>query len=821
MRMNQFWESTKAYLKSTTFRKIIKRAGFFCMAGIAFVLFCSGVLAIYFDNHKAEIVNQINDEINQNIKGTIHIGDIKYKFLAGFPNVTLALSQVELKDSLWAIHKRTLLKAVQIEIRLGLFSLLTNEINIDKIEINQATLYLFRGKNGIVNTDVFRSKPKNAKSKSSITSSIDEIVLNQVRFISENQLNNKRFDFDVIVLKSKIKHDNDNWHTDLYLKTLAKSMAFNTKRGSFIKGKMLEGILAVDFSDEKNKISVAAKDLEIGKDLFAIKAHFNLNKNKSPFDITIKTDILWQDASNLMSENISSRISRFDLKKPIRVSCTISGDLNFIGDPQIVVNTKTSNNELRIPDGLLSDCCFEASFTNNYKKGNGCNDANSIITFTNFSATYQTIPFSIPIGTIANFEKTTAAGSFKSDFDISRLNEIINKDFMRFSDGQAKVNLAYKFDIVDLKIQKPLFTGNVSVKNAALHYGPRDLAFQKTDIELNFTEEALFIKKIKFSDRKNTVFMEGKIDNFLTLYYGNPEKMVVSWDVYCPFLDVKQFLGVVTRSHQKAVKKKDKTADFSNKLYAVIDKCQMVLNLKADKLVYSKMEATKAKATVLLVNNKLIVKNGWVQNSGGTISFDGQLMPKNNLFFLESNVKINQVGIAQFLTAVNNFGIQSFKPKNIKGYLSASAAIKGTLLSGGQLKTNSLAGTAKFDVSKGALVAFEPLKKIGKFAFPFRDVDNIVFSDLSGDFVINGDLVHVNYLKVSSSVVNLDINGVYSFNGGTNLALTIPLRNPKKDVNITDKNEIADRRNKGIVLYLVAIDEGGKIKIKWNKSHEK
>ena len=238
-------------------------------------------------------------------------------------------------------------------------------------------------------------------------------------------------------------------------------------------------------------------------------------------------------------------------------------------------------------------------------------------------------------------------------------------------------------------------------------------------------------------------------------------------------------------------------------------------------MVYSKLEATKAKATILLVNNKLVVKNGWVQSSGGTISFDGQLVPKNNLFFLESNVKIDRVNITQFLTSLNNFGIQSFKPKNIKGYLSASASVKGTLLSGGQLKTNSLAGVAKFDVNKGALVNFEPIKKVGKFAFPFRDVDNIVFSDISGDFKINGDLVNVNNLKVSSSVLNLDINGVYSFNRGTNLALTIPLRNPKRDENITDKVEIADRRNKGIVLYLLAIDEEGKIKIKWNKNHEK
>lgn len=820
IRMNQFWQSTKTYFKTVNFRKIIKRIGFLFLGIVALLLIASAVLSVYFKNHKTEIVTQINAKINESISGTVNISDINYKFLKGFPNMTLALSQVELKDRLWSFHKRTLLKAEQIEIRIDLWDLLSNEINIDKIEIQNATLHLFKGKSGIVNTNIFRPKPKNKKSKSSTTSSINEIILDQVHFISENQMGNKLFDFDVLALRSKIDFDDDNWRTKLYLKTLAKNMAFNTKRGSFIKDKIVEGILIVDFSESKNQISVATKNLEIGEELFDINAHFSLDKNKSPFDIAIRSTILWKDASALLSNNISRRINQFDLKKPISVGCTIVGDMSETGDPKIVVTTKIKNNELKIPDGIISDCSFDASFTNQYKKGAGCNDVNSTITLTNLSGKYKKIPFTIPIGIISNFEKTTAAGSFRSDFPVSQLNEIINKDLMHFSDGQAKVNLDFKFDILDLKIQKPLFTGNVTVKNTTINYGPRNLTFVKTDIQLDFTEQALLIKKINFKDRRNTVFMEGKIDNFLTLYYENPEKMIVNWDIYAPFLDVKQFVGVFTSSGKKAPKTKNKKDDFSEELYSVIEKSQMVLHLKADKMVYSKVEATNAKATILLLNNKLMVRNGLVQSSGGTISFDGQLAPNGDNFLLESNAKISRVDIARFLTSLNNFGIQSFKPKNINGFLTASASLKGTLLSGGQLKTNSLSGAAKFDVSQGALVNFEPITNIAKFAFPFRDVNNIVFRDLSGNFKINGDLVDVNDLKVSSNVLNLDVNGVYSFNRGTNLAMTIPLRNPKKDEFITNKFERAENRNKGIVLHLLAVDVDGKIKIRWNKNHE-
>jgi hypothetical protein len=46
--------------------------------------------------------------------------------------------------------------------------------------------------------------------------------------------------------------------------------------------------------------------------------------------------------------------------------------------------------------------------------------------------------------------------------------------------------------------------------------------------------------------------MEGKIDNFLTLYYENPEKMVVNAGIFLPFWMWKQFVGVFYRVPVKA-----------------------------------------------------------------------------------------------------------------------------------------------------------------------------------------------------------------------------------------------------------------------------
>jgi predicted nucleic-acid-binding protein len=818
--MNSLYERIKKNSKKINFQQVFKQIGCFFATVFMLLILASGMFAFYFKNNKTQIIAQINNIINENIVGSIAIKDVNYKFLKGFPNITLALSQVEVKDSLWNLHRRTLLKAAQIDIRVDVIDLLSNEITFDKIEIQQATLYLYKGKNGLVNSNIFRKKPNDSLRTSSTTSSIRQINLSRCHFISENLSGKKLFDFDKIELKSDVKFNDGNWNTIVHLKTFATSMAFNTERGSFVENKILEGKVKVNFSKAKNQISVVTKNFAIGKEMFGINAKFGVDKNKLPFIIEIKTKILWRNASELLSDNISVRIDQFDLKNPIEVLCTIVGDMSDAGDPEIKVRTKVRNNELTIPDGMITNCNFDASFTNNSKKGAGCNDVNSTITLSKFAGDYRAIPFSIPLAMISNFENTTASGSFKSSFDVTRLNTILSADLIRFSSGQAKVNLDFNFGIVDLKIDKPYFTGSIIVKDAVANYGPRNLTFIKTNVELDFTEKALLIKKINFKDNRSSVFMNGKIDNFLTLYYINPKKMVVDWNIYTPFLDVKNLVSILTDSNQTKTKKSNSKGNISDEIHDVIEKCQVVLNVKADRIVYNKLEATAAKVKVLLVDNELIIQKGKVNSCGGIITFDGTLVPDGKNYVVKSSTKIEKVDIAQFLTSMNNFGIESFSPKNLKGSLTAQAVIQGKLFAGGALQTNSLVGKSKFAVLNGELIDFKPITNIAKFAFPFRNISNIVFNELSGTFEINGELVTVKKLKVSANILNLDVNGVYSFGRGTKLALTIPLRDPEKDKFIDDKEERAEKRLDGIVLHLLAIDDDGKIKIRWNKEHE-
>ena len=818
--MKLFLDKVKGFFATKGFKKTFKIIGYFILGLFALILVSAIGLRIYFENNKTEIVTKINTQINENISGEAKIGDIGYKFLIGFPHFTVVLKDVELQDSLIAIHKRPVLKAGEIEVRLNVLSLLKNEVNVHKIVINDAKIDLFKDKNGISNSNIF--KPKKNKTKSKTTTSIDEVVLKNVNFISENQQGNKLFNFEINSLKSKIEFSGEDWKTDVTLNTFAKSLAFNTQKGSFVKDKEIDGKLLVTYSKELNKIRVITNELEIGKDIFNIKANFNLGKGNALFDIDILTHIKWSNASNLLSNNISSKLNKFDLKAPLTATCVIKGDMSVKGDPEIVVNAKIKDDQLRTSYGIVENCSFNGKFTNNFKNGLGFSDANSAITITKFKGDYKEIPFNIPSAIINNLKRPVATGQFNSEYDVVKLGNFINEDFIKFLDGIAKVNLDFKVDIVDLKLHKPKFTGAILIKNADLILKSKNVNFQKADIDLYFTEQALLIKKIKFQSKVNTVVMEGRVDNFLNLYYDAPEKMNVKWKIYSPYLDIKQIIGVLSHNYGSSSKPKKNTPS-SNELQEVLGKAQVSLDIKVDKLTYKKMMANDFKVNIIMAKKGLYVNNVSIYGStGSTFNFDAEVIPRGKSLFFKTNIKLRDGNISGFLASFNNFGVKSFSPNDITGKLSLNSSLTGLLNEERELDTNSITGDVSFLVQNGTLSNFAPLIKIGKTAFPNRDVKNIAFSDLSANASIKGNLINVKELKVSSNVLNIDAKGLYSLtNSGTNLAVRIPLRNPKDDYKIADVNQREAARYKGIVVNLFVVDgKDGQTKIKLGKPVE-
>ena len=774
------------------------------------------ILAWYVNNHKQELLSAVTATLNESISGTLAVESMEPTFLTGFPQFSLNLKNVSIRDSLFPRHGKVLLKTENFTISVNVIALLRGAIVIRKINISNGEINLFTDANGYSNGAVFKKRTGEKGSQTEYPE-LSKFSFKNVRFGITNLNKKKRFQFDIKKLNGSVDFGSNGWEADINLKLRAQSLAFNTGRGSFMEGKIVDGSFKASYDDDRATIIASSEELDIGGEMFDITASFDIDKPTAGFEFHIKNEeILWKNASVLLSKNISSRLDMFTLTEPLSVTCDIVGDFNSPGDPFIHVKAKFRDNILDTPGGIVTDCNFDGEFTNNYDKKLDFDDANSAILLRNFTGNYGGSPIIMKNTSILNFEQPIAIGDFTSNVDLKNINNLVDSDLLDFSRGTAKVNLKYKADIVNYKLSKPSIIGSVDIKNADVKYVPRNLAFKDISVKLNFEKDNLSIGKINFKTGKSVINMEGNVENFLNLYYTNPETIVLNWKVYAPKLHLQDFLSFIgTKKKTTLKKKKAQKGNFTEELNTIFDKSNVAINLKVDQLYYNKFYATNASADIFLTDADLLLKNAGLKHAGGTVKVNGTMVQNKNSNSFALSTVVSRVDIKRFFHAFSDFGLTALKSENLRGFLSTKANITGKITDNGQLIPKSMLGDVAFNLQNGALINFEAVKSVGKFAFPFRDLNTILIQELDGALEIKRDKVTITPMQINSSVLNMDIEGVYSFGTGTEIFIDVPIRNPQRDKNITDEAELAKRRNRGIVIHLTASDDtDGKVKVK-------
>lgn len=778
--------------------------------------------AVYITRNKPEVLRTVLAQLNKNINGKIVVGNMEPTLVRGFPGVSVSLNNVILRDSLFATHRHDLLNAGSIGVSLNIFSLIAGNIRVNRISINNANIYLYTDSTGYSNTSIFSIKSTEKKGQGETPAiEVKNFSLTNVRFIMDNQRRFKRFDFAVPKLTGKVSYPASGFDGNIKMNVQVNSFAFNTRRGSFLKDKTLAGKLSFHYDKSTKKVTIDPDNLKIGADNFKIGAQIQLDSGA--FGIDIAADkILYQNVARLLAPNISSKLLRFGISQPMQVTGKITDDgSGKYGDPLIQVTVQVRKSNVKIPSGELTNANFEGSFTNRNVLGRGIGDENSIINFKNLTADYYHVPIVVDQFAITDLSQPIATGRVKANFPITKLNNAFGDGLFKFAAGDAVLDLFCRADIDNFEFTKPNFKGNVIIKGADITYLPRRMHIVNSALNLQFTDTDLLLKSSQFQLGKSVVNVSSSIKNFLNLYYTAPEKIVANLNLSSPQLSLSELIPFIGPRGSTQTSSATSMKTIHKQLGKVLELATIKILLNVRKVTYQKFTANNLTANIGLVGEGVSLSNVHVNHAGGSLDLSGNIRQSRNrnLFTIQS--KISRVNVKEFFYSFDNFGQKTITANNLHGYLSALANINGAITSTGTVVSRSMNGKVSFNLKNALLKDFDPLIKAGKFAFANRDFNNIALPNLDGVLTIAGEKVVISPMQISSSVLNMDVAGVYSLGAGTNIVMDIPLRNPKRDEQLSAAEKKSNRM-KGIVLHLRASDgDDGKVKIRWNKDHLK
>ena len=784
------------------------------------------ILAWYIHSNKKQLLTRITTQLSEQTGGELIIRDMKPVLWKSFPSVSIALTGVALRDSLWRQHHRSLLEAKTIYVRLNPLKLLKRQIDIRKITASDGYIFLFTDADGYSNKYLFSTKKK-TKQPSKL--SCRSFALRNMELVMQDKVKQKLFRVAIREMDGRADKKDGIWHTRMKLDAGIKNFTFNTGKGSFLKDVTLRATLALRFDPAQQQLTLEQQRIRIDDWPVELSAVFSFAETPAAFHISIHTDKTpFQTVAGWLSPSIHSKLDSIYFKNPVDLHADIRGRIKFRDTPVVFVQWQTEDNDLQTPFADFTGCTFRGYFLNELVPGNGHNDANTVVALQQVNAKWGGIPFRSDSIRLENLKYPLVQFAFASEFPLQLMNDIPAPLPFRFDSGTVAARLYYKGGIRTDDTLHPYVSGFIRIREGAFSYLPRSLALSSTNAELLLDKDNLVFNDISFRTRNSSMHMKGSAEHFFRFYFADPGKVTIAWQAASPSLDLSDFTVLIGKRRQSAAAVKRRTAGRNKgvarivyQLDKVLDASSILLDLDISRVRYRRFVATNVRARTSLSQSDIRLSGIRLQHAGGMLTLSGAINQEavNNPFHAKAEIK--NVAVDKLFYAFGNFGQDAIDDKNLRGRFTARADISGQITDRGKLLGNTLSGSVDFTLKDGALVNFEPFLKVSKFAFRRRDLSNVVFKDISNRLDIRGNKIIIHPMTISSSALYVDVQGVYSITKGTDIFMEIPLRNPRKDGFDVNEDVIpkAERKKKGITLYLRAHDDAnGNVKISWDRT---
>jgi hypothetical protein len=782
-------------------------------AGILLLLVLLWVVAFVVISLKADTISEMaRAQINKQVKGTVEIGDLSPNFFRTFPNVSVRLADVSIRDSLWNEHHHDFLSAEKIYISLKLWSLVTGKPRIGNIIIENASIHLYTDECGNCNLN---PTERVGFSTGSERFELPEFTFHDTRLIIENEFLNSYHDFEATYLDCEITEQDSVYDMHIDMNAIVHSLGFNMAKGSYLEGKSLDGDFHVSYVP-KHKISFDSITLDIDQHPFTVTGEFMLHTEPLYYELDLRTkNVNYKKASGLLTESLRQKIDSVNIVQPFNIAAQIKGVMAYKAVPGITVQFDVKEVDMTTTMGPLAQCTFNGVFINQVDTLTVPGDPNSKFTFSDVSASYSGIPLRSALIEIENLLNPSLKTHLQSNFALKDLNDLTESSTIRFLKGSGSLDLHYHGSIGNLDTVYPDISGSFNLTDADFLYIPRNLLFQHGNGNLAFIDEDVIINNLSATAGNTELMMRGRLINLLALLNNDLAQPLMELQVTTPDLSLDDFLSYIKPRQSIDVVKKTR----KNKLIKSVETIDRFLHdgtaqlhIDAGKVSYKKFVATDVAASIKLIENKVLIDDVALQHAGGKILLKGSLINGNQSNQLALTSTITNVNIPGLFQAFDNFGQDAISSQNIRGKMTATVHMTGVITDKAMVAENSMRGSVDFSIRQGELINFEPAMKIAATALKKRDFSQIQFGELTSRLTVNGSAIEMDKMEIRSNVVVLFAEGIYDTKKGTDMSIQVPLSNLSKA-----ENDINNTGRVGANIRLRAkTGDDGKLAVTWD-----
>ena len=755
-----------------------------------------GIVSLTYGDKAKQLVVA---EINKHLLAPAEVGEVEFTLFRNFPDASVVFRQVAIKPPAGAENTPGLLHARAVSLRFGIFSLFTGEYRIRSIDINEASVTLWRDQNGRNNYEIW--KKSGGEEGEQVDFDIQRVVMRKSKVYYRDLVdgNDLAVDISYITLKGKIS--GAVVEAGLSGNLTAERLLIGSDDYSLKEPIDLHAAVILD--QDAGTINITRAGIHAGGEDFSLNGLLSYGKPVNAMDLVLfvkQADI--EQLIALIPERFTASLKDYRPGGRLTAELRVKGNYGGNKLPLLTAGFSVKKGSLahlqhktRL-SGITAMGSYTARTSNRTDRleltefagsaGKGNFRGKLLLENTGrpqVSLTLSALLFLdeieafMPEGQITDARgKLVADISYEGSFDAaarvpekaSGLVSLADADFVLVQDGRR---------ITDLNAALELQNGSVMVDRLSLRTGRSDLSLSG-----NFRNLAAFL----FQEDQSLFFDADVRSGRLCLEDIAPASAAPATGVGQP----------------------------GNPATGIFpERVGFNAAISCDLFTYRDFSAEKVSGRLSLDNRVLRVDSFSMKAMDGDVSGSGVL---NNRYGSHAqmvcNASLKNVDIRRLFREFGDFGQTSLQSRHLKGRADAEVQYGATMNNRFETDAASVSAIADLEIRDGELVGFEPFQELSRF-LDAGELMNVKFSTLKNRIEIARKTVIIPEMEVKSSVMGLKGYGSHTFGNDIDYHLNLLLseigRNKKRrNPAPSGAYETAEGGNTRLFLHLTGtVDE--------------
>ncbi len=781
--------------------------------GISLLMFL--VLTLLTQIYQDKVGELVVKELNKTLKKEITVESVDLSLVRYFPKAAVELTNVNVPDA----QNGILLNAQTMALEFNIFSLFSDKIKVQTLDIYSGSLNVLTDKNGNYNYDIFiasEQESNDSKKANDLKLGIEQANFDDIHLIYENKQLKQSGIVHLESLNLSGEFSSNNF--DLVSNAEIEIEFFTTKDGELLSGRHLAYEAQVKVDLKKGEYQIDKTNLYIESNKFTVDGTIISKTDFTDFDLSLNgIDGSLQSVISLLPKQQITLLEDFDSRGNFFIKSNVKGRLSQRETPAIDLHFGLKDGYIssKSLDNELNNVSFEVQFENETKSSSG-------------KAFVEMIEFSGEL-----LDEQLIANLFIEDFN----NPLIDFRFdgkipmeatfgllgdKVFSNGDGAIKLKniiiegrYKDMISLYRIPNVNANGLIEFEDMDLDIGEEKMSISSGEIYINNND--LDINNVNLELPDNTMRFKGTFRNLLPVLLRdsintNNAKLEFNTALTAEKIDINRLLSFIETFQNSGteVDKKpkeeiaDKPIDKSEELtekgnvtespyYDFLKLFDGNFDVDVQRFSYDDIEAQNASGKMTIENGRLLLQNIEIDDFtydkiigkdftgnlafqgklailkdvaldvfGGEVALDGNVFLESENSYMDGFVVCNNLNGNTLFKQMDNFDQEVILAENIAGRLDAKVKLKTFWDKDGNILYDKLYALADVTINNGELIEFEMLQGFSSFV-KLKDLKRIKFTKTQNQLEIKNGRLTLPAMLIQNNAVNLNIAGWHDF----------------------------------------------------------